>query len=884
MLQPFFVRRSWILGLSLIVATLLQSGCSTQKNSFVNRTYHQLNAKYNGYFNARESFSEGVRRLAGVHTDNFEEVLSVFSYGTAQDAVSVSAYMDVAYEKASLVIRRHSMNIRGEEYNQWIDESFFLIGRSHFFKRDFNLAILTFEYIIRSYDTPRSFEAKVWIAKCYHEQERYEQAQRMLEMAMEDHQDGLMTNEGSALLLKTYADHHLRQENHGRAAEYLDKAIPYIDSKSDRVRMTFILAQLYHRAGNFSLAQQTFGRVLDLKPGFDMAFQARIGMAVAFDPAVGGGGNIRSQLMQMLDNSRNDPFRDQIYYALAQLSVRQGDEAGAIEMYQRAASFEGGNDMQKGLAFLRLGEIYFGHPDYLEASMYYDSAQTYLPRSYSDYQMVQSRQSVLSGLARQAAIIAREDSLQRLARMPGDQQRAVAQSIIDAIRDEERLALEQETETARAMQDAARLARQAGRIDTQDRGWYFYNANAIEQGKNEFFGRFGERPLADMWRLSAKQDAMAGGFGMDEFMEEREEAMDEVADRYDIDAYLRNIPNSQEALRASEERMANAHYQMAMIFRDHLGDPFQALERLEFIVNDFPGSPREPYAYYYLVLMNRQMGRFQEAAAMLERLLRAHPDSEFSRILGDPMYAERIRERESLGQRMYQESYMAFSSGRYDVVERHMQALDTMQVDRDLRARFNYLYALSRSRVGDSEAFAGALRNVVNDYEGSPVHQPAAILLASLESAPRESLAANGDADAAATHPDSTREGNPPETVFQYGADQRHFVVVLVNSSLVNPTTLVGVLEAFHSEEYETSDLSVSNVYFEENRQLITVASFQDKDAATAYFGALPNEVTPESLEGVLHFFIISVDNYPLFFQNQLVEEYVLFHDFYYLD
>ena len=40
--------------LGYVVAGVLLVACSTQKNAFLNRTFHGMTAKYNGYFNANE--------------------------------------------------------------------------------------------------------------------------------------------------------------------------------------------------------------------------------------------------------------------------------------------------------------------------------------------------------------------------------------------------------------------------------------------------------------------------------------------------------------------------------------------------------------------------------------------------------------------------------------------------------------------------------------------------------------------------------------------------------------------------------------------------------------------------------------------------------------
>ena len=86
------------LKLGLLVLVLL-SACSTQKNTFVSRNFHSITTKYNGFFNARESYREGVKRLAQEHEDNYEDVLSIFRYGSEQQMRSVAGNMEIAYQK-----------------------------------------------------------------------------------------------------------------------------------------------------------------------------------------------------------------------------------------------------------------------------------------------------------------------------------------------------------------------------------------------------------------------------------------------------------------------------------------------------------------------------------------------------------------------------------------------------------------------------------------------------------------------------------------------------------------------------------------------------------------------------------------------------------------
>ena len=133
--------------LILFVISIVITSCSTKKNNFFSRSYHRTTAKYNGYFNGNESLKAGIKKLEENQKDNFSQIITVFKTGDLTKNQATHPYMNKAIEKGSIVIQRHSMNIRGKEYNKWIDDNYFLIGKAYFYKGEFDEAIKTFNYI-----------------------------------------------------------------------------------------------------------------------------------------------------------------------------------------------------------------------------------------------------------------------------------------------------------------------------------------------------------------------------------------------------------------------------------------------------------------------------------------------------------------------------------------------------------------------------------------------------------------------------------------------------------------------------------------------------------------------------------------------------------------
>ncbi|MBL7947157.1 MAG: hypothetical protein JNN32_13925, partial [Flavobacteriales bacterium] len=122
---------------ALLLVVLIATGCSQEKDAFLNRTFHRLTTRDNGWFNANEKLKEVVAGIEDAHVDNYDEVLPLFVYGSDEQAKAAIPELEKCIDKCSLVIERHSMNIEGKEKNKWIDDSWFVIAKSHFYKKNF---------------------------------------------------------------------------------------------------------------------------------------------------------------------------------------------------------------------------------------------------------------------------------------------------------------------------------------------------------------------------------------------------------------------------------------------------------------------------------------------------------------------------------------------------------------------------------------------------------------------------------------------------------------------------------------------------------------------------------------------------------------------------
>jgi len=863
-----------------ILTVLFFIGCSTQKNTFISRNYHSITTKYNGYFNGRESYKEGIVQLEKLHVDNYEEVLKVFKYGTAQNAQSAAPKFDVAYKKASIVIQKHSMLIKNEEYNRWIDDCYYLIGRSQFYKREYNLSILTFEYIIRTYKSQLAYDSKVWIAKNYNELGLYDQAKTMLESAEKDVLAGNTSDEATRLFYLAYADHFLQQENYQAAIPHLNTAIQKNNKKRIKERLYFILAQSYQKTGNSNKAIETYTSLIKSNPSFDMAFQAKINLAMSYDQSAGDSKFIKNELNKMLRDSKNKDHFDQIYYAMSQVEIREKNIPKAIEYLLLSTSTSTTNAIQKGISFLKLGEIHFDSDKFVKAQQYYDSAVVFLPRDYKDIKSIVERKVILSELSKHIQTIEKEDSLQRIASLPVSERNAIVDKIIEEVRIEEERRQEEERQRRQTMMNMAQNDPRSLQ-GAQSGGWYFYNTSTITFGRTEFMSKWGDRKLEDNWRLSQKSpnafDLSLEGSETDSLG-----AGEAPGSPLNRQTYLKNLPTTPEQLAESNTKIEKALYGKGLVFQDKLQKATYAIQSFEDLLKRFSQTEYKLNALYYLYSLNKNTNNTNLAEAYKNRIINEFPDSDFAQILIDPDYYKKIAQKASFAENLYKQSFEAFNLKQDDRVLELIKTSDSLDIDPDLKARFLFLHAITMGRKDDLNLMDKELNRIVNEYKETAV---APLALNMLEYRKRKNSAFTEIEPVRAPDDGKPEEQGAKPSPYKINPKAVHFYVMIINSSSVEMRALKANISDFNTENYSLNKLTVSNIFLDDKRQILTISNFQGKEKGLIYREAINQaDFFKKFTEGDIQDFIISVENYPLFYKDKNVEQYLEFFQKNYLN
>ena len=154
----------------LLFAAITLTACSTQKNTWGTRSYHQTKVKYNILFNGNISYEEGLKAIRDANTDDYTRVLYLYPVSNHQAAESSASQMDKTIEKCRKCIKLHSIKakpkrdpkkandpkyklwLQSEEFNNKMGLAWIRLGEAEFHKGDFLGAVSTFKYIINHYE------------------------------------------------------------------------------------------------------------------------------------------------------------------------------------------------------------------------------------------------------------------------------------------------------------------------------------------------------------------------------------------------------------------------------------------------------------------------------------------------------------------------------------------------------------------------------------------------------------------------------------------------------------------------------------------------------------------------------------------------------------
>ena len=763
-------KKSYIL-IAVVALVALLASCSTEKNTSRSRWWHSFNARYNTYYNGSVAYIDASLEKENGNKDNFTEMIPMYTVGNKKSRELGKANYDKAIEKCEKAIKLHSITKRPEwtksrrkterdiewlsrkEYNPFLWKAWMLMGRSQFYQGAFDEAASTFSYMCRLYATQPAIygRARAWLAKSYIEQDWLYDAEDVIRNMQRDSIHWRAQKEWDF----TYADYYIHTGDYDKAIPYLKKSIDHEMRKKQKARLCFLLGQLYAATGKNAEAYKAFKSVVRKNPPYELEFNARIAMTEVMGASQAK--KMVGKLKRMAASDKNKDYLDQVYYAIGNIYLAQKDTMKAISNYEKGNKKATRSGIEKGVLLLKLGDLYWQQEKFSDAQRCYGEAIGLLDKDRKDYEQLSARSKVLDELVPYTDAIHLQDSLQALAKMSEKDRNAAIDRVIAELKrqEKEQKRLEDEKNAQQTMQRNGAMGNrnntnrnnhaQTQQNNRQNAVWYFYNAMAVQQGKQAFEKLWGKRENTDNWQRVNK--TVVGNLNGDADMELTEEQKDSIAkaelaqdsleqlkdsaqnDPHKREYYLAQIPFTEDQVATSNLAIMDGLYNSGVIFKDKLDNLDLSKKQFTRLETQYPDFEQKADMYYHLFLLYSRLGQHDVAAGYVEKLKAEYPDNQWTILLTDPYFKENAQFGVHIEDSLYAATYEAFKADRLSEAKANAQISATRFPLGENRDKFLFIGGLAKLNDGDSKGCVDDMKAVVEKYPQSKLAEMAGMIV-----------------------------------------------------------------------------------------------------------------------------------------------------------
>nr|WP_186461907.1 tetratricopeptide repeat protein [Mucilaginibacter pallidiroseus] len=694
-----------------------------EKKSGLNRNLQNLTAKYNILFNANVLLREKQDAYAAAYVDDYSELLAVY-----RDTITQSAEPDPDLE---LVKTKANNIISLKEQSHYVGNGYLLLAKANYLQANYFDAVEYSSYVIRSFPENKELqtEATVWKARALLYLKKNDEAKHVLDTALLNIDP---KKKPDANIYATRLQYDINTQNYAEGEEMAKQAIEYSRNSMERLRWTFILGQLQELNNKPGDAIASYARVANSNVAFNMAFNAQLNRIRIEDQQNGVKISRIDRLRSLLKNSNNKEFIDQIYFQIAEMQMIDKDIDKAINNYNLSVRYSATNQAQKSLSYLRLADIYFKNKaDYAKAKNYYDSTLLTMSPNYIGYASIKKKADNLQLLADRLQTIAREDTLQMLARMD----EAARNKKIDEMVNRNTL-----------QQQAAAVSVANANVDPfvndvaspqqstpNGSSFYFYNSNAVSTGFTDFKRVWGNRRLEDNWRRGSRSGGDIAANtpppttpqntdpdALPDPLKRSPDQVDATQFRQDI---LQNLPLNAALLAQSNDRIYSAYLDIANFYRDVLEDRKEAIAVYETLTKRFPNNPNAAAVYYnlYRLYSEQDAARSDQYKAIL---LRDYKETPFAKTILDPDYSRRLSNEDNGFSILYNKIYDLYVSRQHSQVITQAATLLQQYPNNRYAAQLQYLKAFAAGHQEKLAPFQADLQFIASTYPDDKLITP----------------------------------------------------------------------------------------------------------------------------------------------------------------
>ena len=861
-------------GIGLGVLFLL-GACSSERNTFTNRAFHNMTAHYNAYFLADTKIKAVENQVTANYTEDYTKVLPVFIPIDSATISSGKPSLDSARELSSKAIDWHRIS-------KWVDDSYYLIGKIDYLQARVDDAKNAFRYVnSQSKDKDLRHRALISLLQLYIDRQAVDDANFTIDYLSKETD---INDDNTFALYKTLAYYYETKGDQNGVIGALDRAANYTKDKKERSRIHFILAQRYQEEGLDALAFDYYQKSLEGNPPYEREFFATLfAQKVAELNASKDLKKVRNYYEGLYEDPKNKDLKDVVVYEQALFEEKQGNLSDTKKLLHQAAKETGSNPRLKGYIYQKLAELSLqGSKDYRATKYYLDSALTFIKKEDPVAIALADQKLTLDTYVFHLERVEKTDSLLQLASLSVEEQTLRAQDFL--------------------AKESKRLAEAASKVSPEksssifdnllafgDRGsgssFYFDNSTAMQQGALDFVRTWGNRPLQDNWRRKAAsfQSASQATEARSDSVATADGATQDSLGLPSLESLLAAIPSSPEQKQEAANALEDSFFELGKVLFFDLKETEQSGKYLEKLITTYPKTIKKPEAYYLLYLGQKEL---QGNPALYANYLNLEfPESPYTFSVNNPE-ASTGNLAYLASAKGYEQAYNAYYAGEYTQARALVYAtLEKYPLTRNTE-KLLLLNAMLSGKLEFKYAFQLKLQEFIKTAK-----DPALITLAKAMLQPllsQEELDSNKNGTLPVPEPvaptavEAEKVASPalPESPYKAMDDQTHIILVALNPSEVETAkNLLGDLDAFHAQAFGNARLRTGNMDMSQQLSIYIISPFSNTEKAMAYLTTFQEKFTSVGLsnEAKSRAFFISIENFQVLNRTKNLDEYFTF-------
>ena len=731
---------------------------------------------YNYYYNANNKVNNVVENAKISFKDDYSKLLSFYPY-TLEGTAGQKTDLDSVILTCTAGILIHDLR------NDWIDNMYLLIGKAYFFRKDFDSAAMTFQFInynlfprkkneddsrvvgtnssasgsnisiankekrnfVQRIVTlpPSRNDALLWMARTLIEQNEFGESGGQINTLQND---PALPKRLRNDLDEVNAYWFYKQAGYDSSAAHLEKALSTADTKQDKSRWEYLLGQLYEMNHQYDKASEYYSRAAKHTVDPLLDIYSRLNEAKMLK----GTGNPKEldksidNLLKMAKRDKYEAFRDIVYYSAGQLSLQKPDTGSAIIYFHKSIKYNESNIPFKNKAFLQLADIAYTQKQYRLAASLYDSLQLSDSTLKDRMAQIESRKNALSKIVDAITKIEREDSLQHIAAMPAAERDALIKKILKRLRKEQGL----KDDGSYSGGDIIPFGNNNNQATpdlfaSNSKGeWYFYNSSLKSKGFNDFKSKWGSRNNVDNWRRKAASEVpnnpkdnntKSGDNKGDTKNNTKTNPKDNPANKAqgeDItyESLVKDVPLTPEKLNLSNEVLADAILELARLYQNELEEFELAANTYEDYLKRFSERLMDGEVYLGLYHCYTRLGNKTKADYYKNLLNTQFKNSRSAQLLNNPSSLN-PKTKNPEATKLYEHIYDLFIEGDFDKAIAEKKKADSLYGVNYWTPQLLYIEALYNVKQrNDSVAIAG-LQKLIANNPSSPLKAKAATMI-----------------------------------------------------------------------------------------------------------------------------------------------------------